>query len=314
MSNKICLVTGGLGFIGSHLVDLLISKGHKVTVVDNLSTGNRSYANLKALYEFFDIGDEAKLSNLIKKLQPNWVFHLAALPRIQPSFEDPILHDEHNVRNSIKLITLLAKYSQVEAFVNSSSSSVYGNPLITPTPETDHIDPLSPYALQKFSSEYYVKILCKELKIPAISLRYFNPYGPRSFNNNNPLNAYSSVVGIFLNRAKMGQPLIIFGDGEQSRDFIHVNDVAFANYYVARNIHESEYNVFNVGFGKTFKVLDIAKKISHNIIFQKERHGEARITWADTSKLNAIGWRPTITVFDFIEKEMNSYKSYLHNE
>lgn len=308
MNEKKCLVTGGLGFIGSHLVDLLISEGHKVTVVDNLSTGNRIYGNEKASYEIFDLGDEIRLASLIKELQPNWVFHLAALPRIQPSFVDPVLHDEHNVRKSITLLNVLAKYAQVEAFVNSSSSSVYGDPLITPTPETDHIDPLSPYALQKFTSEYYVKILCKASNIPASSLRYFNPYGPRSFNINNPLNAYSSVVGIFLNRFKMGKPLIIFGDGEQSRDFIHVKDVVLANYFIAKNIQESVENVFNVGFGKTFKIIDIAKKISDKIIFEKERPGEARITWADTAKINAIGWYPNISIFDYIENEINSYK------
>lgn len=304
MQKKITLVTGGLGFIGSNLVDELITNNHKVFVIDNLITGSKSYSNNKAEYDFFDLANESKLFSLVNKIKPNWVFHLAALPRIQPSFEDPIIHDDNNIRNTLKLINALKNF-KIEALVNSSSSSIYGNPKNFPTSENENINPLSPYALQKYTSEYYVKILCNFYKIPATSLRYFNPYGNRSFNPENPLNAYSSVIGIFLNKKLSNKPLTIFGKGEQSRDFIHVKDVARANICVAEKIDISNNNCYNVGYGITHKIIDIAKYISNSIEFNNERTGEAEMTWADISKLQNLGWTPKIDVFDYLENEIN---------
>jgi len=304
MKSKIVLVTGGLGFIGSNLVDELVKNNHKVYVIDNLSTGSLENSNSNANYEFFSLSDEFMLSNIIDQIKPNWVFHLSALPRIQPSFDDPILHDENNVRNTLKLINAL-KNRNIESFVNSSSSSVYGNPLNFPTNEFEPINPLSPYSLQKYTSEFYIKILCNTYKIPATNLRYFNPYGNRSFNPKNPMNAYSSVIGIFLNNYKMNAPLKIYGSGNQSRDFIHVNDVAKANLCVASNINISNGKVYNVGYGKTYKIKDIANFISNEIIYEEERTGEANTTWADISSLQKLGWNPEIDVFDYLKNELN---------
>jgi UDP-glucose 4-epimerase len=304
MSKEVCLVTGGLGFIGSHLVDQLIEEGHKVWVIDDLSTGNRNYANSDAEYEILSLSDTNKVEYIMNSIDPEWVFHLAALSRIQPSFEDPILHDENNVRNTLKLIEILKKRKKLKAFINSSSSSVYGNPTTFPTPENERIDPLSPYALQKYTSEYYIRILCDYFKIPAISLRYFNPYGERSFNEKNPQNAYSSVIGIFLYNKMNGIPLKIFGTGQQSRDFIHVSDVVGANICVANKIKETHHKVFNVGIGKKVKIIEIARFLSDSFTFEKARPGEADVTWAETKRLTEIGWKAKADVFDYLRKEL----------
>jgi UDP-glucose 4-epimerase len=305
MQKRNVLVTGGLGFIGSNLVDELISNNHKVYVIDNLVTGSKNYSNSNAEYDLFDLTNESKLFKLVNMIKPSWVFHLAALPRIQPSFEDPITHDDNNIRNTLKLINVIKSFN-IEALVNSSSSSIYGNPENFPTSENENINPLSPYALQKYTSEYYIKILCNFYKIPATSLRYFNPYGNRSFNPENPLNAYSSVIGIFLNKKYTNKPLTVFGNGEQSRDFVHVNDVAKANICVAENIKISNNNSYNVGYGSTHKIIDIAKYISNNIDYKPERTGEAQITWANISKLQTLGWSPKIDVFDYLSNELSS--------
>jgi UDP-glucose 4-epimerase len=299
--SKICLVTGGLGFIGSNLVDKLINDDNIVYVVDNLSTGSWENANDKAIYEIFCISNKEKLQNIISKIKPHWVFHLAALPRIQPSFEDPILHDEHNVRNTLKLLDICQKQSSIQAFINSSSSSIYGNPLHFPTSEDERVFPLSPYALQKYTSEFYIKILSQGTNFPSLSLRYFNPYGDRSFNPKNPLNAYSSVVGIFLNKKEENKPLLVFGNGEQSRDFIHVSDVVSANIFCAINIEKLKHEAYNVGFGETIKIVEVANIISGNIIFERERPGEASITWADINKLKNAGWSPKVHLKEYLK-------------
>ena len=304
--SKTCLVTGGLGFIGSNLVDKLIKDGNIVYVIDNLSTGTWDNSNENAKYEIFCISDIDKLRNTISKIKPQWVFHLAALPRIQPSFEDPILHDEHNVRNTLKLLEVCQEQKSIEAFINSSSSSIYGNPTRFPTTEEERVYPLSPYALQKYTSEFYIKILSQKNNFPSLSLRYFNPYGDRSFNTKNPLNAYSSVVGIFLNKKAENKPLSVFGNGEQSRDFIHVSDVVSANIFCAINIDKLKHEAYNIGFGETLKIIEIAKIISDNIVFEKERPGEANMTWANISKLTSAGWRPKILLKEYLIEQLKN--------
>lgn len=291
----IAIVTGGLGFIGSHLVDLLVEKNHRVFVIDNLSGGDEKYRNNNAEYLIQDILNKKFLSDFIEKTKPDWVFHLAALPRIQPSFETPEEHDDVNVRGTLNIIKV-TKNIPIKALVYSSSSSVYGNPKIYPTPESEKIDPLSPYALQKYSAERYTHIFGQRLNIPVVSLRYFNVYGPRSLNQKNPYNAYTSVVGIFNNQKKLGKTLTIAGDGKQERDFVHVRDIAKANLFVAENIEKTRNKVFNVGTSKKISILNLARKIGHDYKFIPERKGEARITHADITELNNLGWQPSLDV------------------
>lgn len=283
------LVTGGLGFIGSHVVDLLIEKGLDVTVIDNLSTGDKRNSNRNAKYLYTDLLDveEHKLQDF------EYIFHLAALPRIQPSFTEPIPHENANVIATVRLLEALKTSKRLQKLVYSASSACYGTPLETPTSENERIKPLSPYALQKYAAEQYCLILGERFDIPVVSLRYFNAYGPRSFNADNKYNAYTSVIGIFHHQRLNNQPLTITGDGLQKRDFIHVRDIARANYHAATLPATGEF--FNVGFGKCYSILEIAQMFDCPYTFIPERAGEALITLANIEKIRSqLAWQPEI--------------------
>lgn len=290
------LVTGGLGFIGSNLVDFLVEKEWDITVVDNLSTGNLDYKNNKVNYWIKDVNDLTFED--ISEFE--YVFHLAALPRIQPSFDEPLEHEFANVLITIKLLDLLKKSTKLKKLIYSASSSCYGTPINYPTTEEESIKNLSPYSLQKYSSEQYCLILGERFNIPVITLRYFNAYGPRSFNNQNTQNAYSSVIGIFHNQKKNNLELTITGDGMQKRDFVHVLDIASANYLAA--ISEKTIEYYNVGYGECFTILEIAQMFDHPYKYIPERKGEALITFADINKIKKhLGWQPKISIKEGIK-------------
>lgn len=299
-----CLVTGGCGFIGSHVVDILLEAGHSVHVIDNLETGTKDNCNPEATYTFDSIANETVLETCFSDQKPDWVFHLAALPRIMPSFDEPKYHHTTNVTTIFPLLKL-SKAHNVKLFINSSSSAVYGNPTQLPTSESAAISPLSPYALQKYTAEQYVHILSKHMDLPHVSLRYFNPYGPRSFNPKNPQNAYSSVVGIFLDQLKRGSSITVTGTGDQERDFIHVRDVAKANLFVAQHAESSNGHTYNVGAGTTTSIIDLAKMLSDDIRFIPARLGEASITLADITALKGLGWTTEETLENYIQKELS---------
>lgn len=285
------LVTGGLGFIGSNLVDFLVTKNWNITVVDNLSTGSLSYKNEKV--EYWIKGVEELAFEDIQDFE--YVFHLAALPRIQPSFDEPLEHENANVIITIHLLELLKKSKNLKKLVYSASSACYGTPKNYPTKETEQIQILSPYALQKYSSEQYCLVLGERFNIPVITLRYFNAYGPRSFNPANTQNAYSSVIGIFSAQKKNNTEITITGDGSQKRDFVHAKDIANANYLAAISPKTGEF--YNVGFGKSFTVLEIAQMFDAPYVFIPERKGEALITHANIDKIkNDLGWEPQISI------------------
>jgi len=295
------LITGVAGFIGSNLLDFLLSETDwQVTGIDNFSTGRRS--NIAGQLDnprfTFIEGDLLQLADL-KPYQV--VFHLAALPRIQPSFELINDHIRQNLMTSTHLIEVMIKQKHFPRLVNSSSSAIYGTPTLMPTPEEDRVDCLSPYAFQKYEAEKYLELLATRYPLDYVNLRYFNPYGDRSYNPDNTFNAYSSVVGIFLYRASEGLPLHITGDGSQQRDFIHVGDLARANYMAA--IHPNKLNTsFNIGQSTTISVLELAKMISDDLEFIPKRDGEAEITYADNRKAGEIlGWRPTHSLTAYIQ-------------
>ena len=298
------LVTGVAGFIGSNLLDYLIEKTDwTITGYDNFSTGNkRNIAHHLSNKRFVLV--EKSLAT-IGSLKPfDCVFHLAALPRIQPSFEFVKEHISENLLNSMHLIELMISESYFPRFVFSSSSAIYGTPKTIPTPETEKIDCLSPYAFQKYEVERYLELLATRYPLDYVCLRYFNPYGPRSFNPDNKFNAYSSVVGIFLYRHQQGQVPLVTGDGKQQRDFIHVSDLAKANYLSA--IHPQKLNMaFNIGNGSTLSVLDLAKLISGKYEFIPKREGESDITFADVSLARKVlGWEPEHDIHEYIKKEI----------
>ena len=287
------VVTGGLGFIGSHLVSLLVEQGWEVVIIDNLATGDREKLNPSARLVEASITDPDAIAAPLQAA--DYVFHVAALPRIQPSFDDPVGHEEVNVVGTIRCLEALKGSRRLKKLVVSSSSASYGTATELPTSERAAISCLNPYALQKYASEQYALILGGRFDIPVVSLRYFNVYGPGSFNPKNPFNAYSSVIGVFHHQAGTGGPLTITGDGAQARDFVHVTDVARANLAAALSDRRGE--VYNVGSGSSVSVKELAGMFHAPVTFIPERKGEAMTTWADVTKIKEqLGWTPQVSL------------------
>lgn len=304
-SAKHVLITGVAGFIGSNLLDYLMDETDwTIDGVDNLSTGNKQNIEHRLSDQRFSF-IEAKVSKLKTIKQYDVIFHLAALPRIQPSFEAIREHVDANLSEALFLVEKMVEEDHYPRLVYSGSSSIYGNPLKTPTDEQEPIKCMNPYAFQKYEVEKYLELLSDRYPLNYVTLRYFNPYGPRSFNPQNPFNAYSSVVGIFQYRKEQGLPLLITGDGSQRRDFIHVQDVAAANYCAA--IAEGRPNTaYNIGQGSTISVLELAQRISDRYEFISARLGEADITHGDNSKAKSgLNWEPKRTIQDYLDGTFN---------
>jgi UDP-glucose 4-epimerase len=296
------LVTGGCGFIGSHVVERLVDEGWSILIVDNLSTGVLSNLSLDVQKHVIP----RKISSCrgeILDFKPEFVFHLAAMPRIQPSFEDPIAHDKINVHETLSLIEIISRLG-IKGLIYSSSSSCYGEPRYTPTSESHPIDPLNPYAIQKYSAERYVHVLCRRHLIPAVSLRYFNVYGPRSYNKDSPDSAYSSVIGIFKYMMDKSGYVFVTGDGKQRRDFIHAKDVADANLFAAKHISRMNGEVYNVGYGATYSINEVASLMGAEVKYSKARMGEASVTHADIRRIQEIGWSPRISLEAALLKQL----------
>jgi len=297
-----CIVTGGAGFIGSNLVDRLVKDGHEVQVWDNLSTGKKENINIRAIFIQCDISrsyDARK--QLMLDFKPDVVFHLAAKARVQPSIENPIEFNTVNVNGTLNLLKMSADCG-VKRFVYSSSSSVYGNVDITPTPEEHILNPLSPYALQKLIGEQYCKLYSELYGLETVCLRYFNVYGERQLLEG----AYCLVMGIFAQQRLNNEPMTIRGDGEQRRDFTYVGDVVDANIKAGFNskipIFKCEGDVFNIGNGDNRSVNQIADLIGGDRV-NVNPVIEPKETLADNNKAyRVLGWKPTIKIEDWITK------------
>jgi UDP-glucose 4-epimerase len=303
MSRTHVLITGVAGFIGSNLLDYLLDNTDwKITGIDNFSTGNRGNIAQREGDDRFELV-EGNCGDLTTLKPYRYIFHLAALPRIQPSFQYVTEHIRENLVVPAALLELMIREDHYPRFVFSSSSAIYGTPKGIPTTEEEPVDCLSPYAFQKYEVEKYLELLSSRYPVNYVNLRYFNPYGPRSFNPQNKFNAYSSVVGIFKYRKENGLPLLVTGDGSQKRDFVHVYDLARANHMAA--IHEGPLNTsFNIGFGDTLSVIDLAKMMSDRIEFIAKREGESAITFADISKARKVlGWEPKYRLEDFLNEK-----------
>lgn len=290
------LVTGGAGFIGSHLVDALVEKGHEVVVLDNLSTGKRENVNGKALFHEADICDYEKIEPFFKGV--DFVFHLAAKPRVPVSVKDPVSTTQVNISGTVNVFTA-AKEAKVKRVIFASSSSVYGDQEEFPLREDMTPKPKSPYALQKLVGEKFAKLFTELYNIPIISLRFFCVYGPRLLFDSD----YSLVLGKFLKFKKQGEPLTIFGDGEQTRGFCYVSDIVKACVLAMSSEKLQGGEVINTGGDRAVSVNYLADLIGGQKVYLEERKGDVKHTKADISKAKELlGWSPEVSFEQGVEK------------
>ncbi|MFQ5912858.1 MAG: SDR family oxidoreductase [Nitrospinota bacterium] len=293
------LVTGGAGFIGSHLVDRLLEDGHRVTVVDNFSTGRREnlaqhagHPSLRVVEA--DVTDGEAIGPHFTAVE--WVFHLAALADIVPSIERPRDYHRANVDGTVEVLEA-ARAAGVKRFVYAASSSCYGIPEDYPTPETAPNRPQYPYALTKTLGERCVLHWGQVYRLPAISLRLFNVYGPRSRTSG----TYGAVFGVFLAQKLRGKPFTVVGDGTQVRDFVFVKDVVEACVRAAGSGLQDE--VINVGSGKPCSVNRLVELLGGEVVYVPKRPGEPDRTHADTGKIEAaLGWHPTVSLEEGVKE------------
>lgn len=283
------VVTGGAGFIGSHLVRALFKKGYKVEVVDSLKAGDKKKLPVGVKLHQVDIRDLAKLTPIFGGAK--FVFHTAALPRVQPSIKDPITTNDINVNGTL-MVLAAARKTRVKRVIYSSSSSVYGNQKKIPLREDMEPRPLSPYGLQKYIGELHCRLFSQVYGLETVCLRYFNVYGSDA-----PVDgAYALVIGKFCDQRRRGKPLTIVPDGKQSRDFTHVSDIVRANILAAESPKVGKGEVINAGGGRNRTVLEVAKLIGGPTIFIEPRL-EAKHSLADISKAKKLlGWKPKISL------------------
>ncbi len=286
------LVTGGAGFIGSHLCELLLSKGHQVVAFDNLSSGRRGNLSCFSDRDGFnliegDLRDEASLDDAINGV--DWVFHLAGKADIVPSIEQPAEYFSTNVTGTFNVLESSRKH-KVKRLVYAASSSSYGIPEQYPTSEEAPIRPQYPYALTKYMGEELVMHWAQVYGLPALSLRLFNVYGPRS----RTTGAYGAVFGVFLAQKLNNKPLTVVGDGSQTRDFTFVTDVANAFLKAAESNVSGQ--VMNVGSGNHYSVNRLVELIGGDVEYIPKRPGEPDCTFADIAKITRLlDWRPEVS-------------------
>lgn len=292
------LVTGGAGFIGSHLVDLLLEKDFEVVVIDSLATGRRSQVPEQALFLQGDVGDPQLLAKALPGCDV--VFHLAAVSSVQDSLDRPIEVHNTNLTATLGLLEAAVRH-KVPRFVFSSSAAVYGDTEGEPAREDMIPKPMSHYAVQKLASEHYCQVYHRLHGLETVCLRYFNVYGPRQRADS----PYSGVIAKFIDAARAGQPITIFGDGEQTRDFCHVKDVALANFLAAtQDAAKVAGTVFNVGTGTSTSVNELARLVANAFTCGRiptahleSRCGEIRYSQAVVERIRGqAGWKNSVSL------------------
>jgi UDP-glucose 4-epimerase len=294
------LVTGGAGFIGSHLVDRLTKEGYDVVVLDNFFSGNLE--NIKHHVESgiaYLVKGDVRSSDNVKEAMRNVdaVFHLAAIVSVPLSVENPLLVDDVNVKGTLTLLEASLK-ADVKQFIYASSCAVYGEADCLPIDERCPTNPISPYAVSKLAAECYCKVFCENYGLNTLCLRYFNVYGPRQEGD-----SYSGVITQFIDRLKQRKPPIIYGDGQQTRDFVHVEDIVEANV-LALNSQRSAGQVINVGTAKSTTINELANILigfsgqTHlKPVCREPREGDIRNSYADIGKAEKmLGYKPKITL------------------
>ena len=320
------IVTGGAGFIGSHLVDALVARGDEVLVIDNLWTSKetelrnvktekkekkalikmirdkkeerRRNLNPKAKLFEFDIQNSSIRTNFNSLGNIDYVFHLAALPRVPFSFHYPVETNNVNICGTLHVIAL-AVLVKAKRLVFSSSASIYGDQPVLPLKEDTPVNPLSPHALQKYTAEKYCQMLCQPEKPNrlngAVCLRYFNVYGSRQSADN----SCSAAIGIFLKNNKKGVDSTIDGDGEQTRDFTWVGDIVRANILAAESSRVGSGEVINIGSGKNYSINQLTRMIGGSYKHGPARPGDLRNSLADITKAKKLlGWEPEVSLVE----------------
>ena len=302
MFRKKILITGGAGFIGSHTVDLLLSQGHKVIVIDDLSGGrltNIAHNLDSSNFEFYetnilDVEPDSKIFSEI-----DCVIHFAGIGDIVPSINKPIDYYTVNCLGTAKILEA-CRYHKVKRFVYAASSSCYGIATV-PTDENHPITPQYPYALTKYLGELTAFHWGNVYGIEINSIRIFNAYGTRSKTSGN----YGAVFGVFLKQIIENLPLTVVGDGSQSRDFVYVTDVAEA--FVLAAFAEKSGEIYNLGSGNPVTINEIIKILDAKVEFIPDRPGEPRITWANISKISTeLNWKPKIGIEEGVSKLLDN--------
>lgn len=293
------LVTGGLGFIGSNMTDFLIEKGHQVIVVDDLSTGDPSYANPKATYVKEHITDLDTMLGITQNVDT--IYHFAAWARLQRSINDPIGTNHANVDGTLTLLQA-ARQNKVRRFIFSSSSSVYGEQKEAEMVESMLPNPMHPYALQKWVGEEYCKLFSRLFKMQTVRLRYFNVYGPRQILQGD----YALVIGKFMEAKAKGLKAQVYGDGEQTRSYTHVSDVTQANWAASQiGLEDGQSELFNIGTDVETSVNKIAELVGvevEHILPNPRGNFEERRKCANWQKAHKIlNWEPKVTIEEGIK-------------
>jgi len=307
LQGRLVLVTGGAGFIGSHLVDHLVDAGAHVRVIDDLRNGrteNLRNAERTARVELIrkDVSrlaaDDAAFSGV------SWVFHLAAMADIVPSIEEPTAYLEANVNGTVAALEA-SRHHGIERFVYVASSSCYGIPDVYPTPETAEIRPMYPYALTKYLGEQCVMHWGKTYGLGVVSLRLFNVFGPRHRTSG----AYGAVFGVFIGQKLAGHPFTVVGDGEQTRDFTFVSDVVDALITAGSSGITGE--IMNVGSGGTYSVNRLVALLGGDTVHVPKRPGEPESTFADTTKIRRLlGWSPRVSFDDGVRIMLDNIEDW----
>jgi UDP-glucose 4-epimerase len=309
-----CLVTGGAGFIGSHIVEGLLERGDEVCVLDNFSTGKEE--NLKDFQGEIDLikGDLREQTDLLKAIQDiEYIFHQAAFVSVPLSMEDPEECFEVNVNGTIKLLSA-ANESGVKRVVMASSAAVYGDNPAVPLTEDAQLDPLSPYAASKRVGEIYTKIYSDLLDLDVVALRYFNVYGPRQ----NPQSDYAAVIPIFIKKILAGEKPVIYGDGGQSRDFIYIDDIVRANLLAAEST-QAAGRVVNICSGTEINLLQLVENLSTIFSrevqpnFERERPGDIYRSSGDpTLARDILEFKPQMDLETGLRKTVSWMESISH--
>ena len=304
------LITGGAGFIGSHIADLLIQRNHNIVIIDNLSTGKKENINIKARFYHEDLCNIKNIYDIFKKEKPEIIYHCAAQINLRESIKNPVKDAKNNIINTLHLLNLAVKYNVRHFIFSSTGGALYGDMPMSriPTTEIEKENPLSPYGCSKLSVEKYLKFYNKVYGLKYTSLRYSNVYGPRQNSKGE-----AGVIAVFLDNMQNNKNPVIYG-GVQTRDFVYVQDVAYANFLV---LNDDKSDIYNIGTGKQTDIIEIFGKINqlYNNKFKPEfkemKKGKQKRSSLSHNKITSeLGWIPRVNLDEGIYK---TYTWFLKN-